>query len=60
LIADRREFQPHSVTGYQVPHNRLGPDVSFLNKKFELSFHALGLPDRRGEEQPTHTQIADL
>ncbi len=37
----------------------LSPNVSFLDKEFELGFHALGLPNRGGEEQPTHTQIAN-
>jgi hypothetical protein len=59
LIADRREFQPHPVTGNQVSDDSLSPDVSFLNKKFELGFHAQGLLNRRGEEQATHTQIAN-
>jgi hypothetical protein len=59
LIGYRGEFQPQAITWAEMPHDSLGSDVSLLNKKFELGFHALGLADRRGEEQPTHTQIAD-
>ena len=59
MIGYRGEFQPQAITRDEMTHDSLGSDVSLLNKKFELGFHALGLADRRGEEQPTHTQIAD-
>jgi len=42
-----------------MPHDSLSPDASFLNEEFDLRFHPFGLPNRCGEEQPTHTQIAD-
>src|SRR5215472_2193145 len=31
-----RELQTHSVAGFYVPHDRVGPDLSLLNQKINL------------------------
>jgi hypothetical protein len=30
------EFQSESFAGFHMPHNRFGPDLSFLNKKIQF------------------------
>ncbi len=40
LLRHGREFQSKSVTRLNMPHDRLGPDLSFLDEEIELGFHS--------------------
>jgi len=46
FLAHCRELQPQSAAGFNTPHNRFGPDLSFLDKKMKLGLraHRLWLP----------------
>jgi hypothetical protein len=40
LLHHGREFQSKSFTWLTMPHDGLGPDLSFLNEKIELGFRS--------------------
>ena len=54
-----REFQAQTATGLRTPHDGLGPDLSFLDKKikFHRRTHRPGLPGL--DKQTTKAQVAN-
>jgi hypothetical protein len=42
-----------------MPHDGLGPDLAFLDKKIELGFHAHGLWNRGSNKQTCGAQVPD-
>jgi hypothetical protein len=42
-----------------MPHDGLGPDLAFLDKKIELGFHAHGLGNRGSNKQTCGAQVPD-
>jgi hypothetical protein len=42
-----------------MPHDRLGPDLSFLDEKIDLGFHSHRLSSRGCNEQTSRAQVPD-
>src|ERR1700682_386640 len=59
FITHRREFHSHSVPRLRMPHNSVGADRAFLDKKVKLQHH-VHRPHLVGlEKQASCTQVCD-
>ncbi len=59
LLRHGREFQSQSLARLHMPHDRLGPDLAFLDKKIELGLHAHRLWNRGSNKQTSGAQVPD-
>jgi hypothetical protein len=59
LGRDRTDLHAQTTAGLDVPHNRLGADLSFLNKKMEAHQFAFLLARARLKEETGGAKIAN-
>ena len=59
LLCHGCEFEPQSVTRLNMPHDRLGPDLAFLDEKIEPSFHVHRPWTWGSNKQTSRTQVKD-
>jgi hypothetical protein len=59
MLCHGRKFQSKSVTRLKMPHDRLGPDLSFLDEKIDLGFHSHRLSGCGCNEQTSRAQVSD-
>ncbi len=59
LLRHGREFQSKSFTKLNMPHDRRGPDLSFLDEKIELGFHSHGPWTWGSNKQTSRAQVPD-
>jgi hypothetical protein len=53
------EFESQTVIGLNMPHDRLGPDLAFLDKKIEPGFGAHGPWTWGSKKQTSRAQVQD-
>jgi len=59
LLCHGCEFESQSVTGLNMPHGRLGPDLAFLDKKIEPGFGANRPWTWGSKKQASRAQVQD-
>ena len=59
LLCHGCEFESQSVTGLNMPHGRLGPDLAFLDKKIEPGFRAHRRWTWGSNKQASRAQVQD-
>lgn len=59
LLRHGGEFESQSTARRNVPHDRLGPDLAFLDKKIELGFRVHRLWNGRSNKQTSGAQVPD-
>jgi len=59
MLCHGRKFQSKSVTRLKMSHDRLGPDLSFLDQKINLGFHSHRLSTGGCNEQTSRAQVSD-
>jgi hypothetical protein len=59
LLRHGREFESQTVTRPNMAHDRLGPDLAFLDKKIEPGFRAHGPRTWGSKKQASRAQVQD-
>ena len=59
LLGHGGEFQSQSLARLAMPHDRLGPDLAFLDEEIELGFHTHRLRNQGRNKQTCGAQVAD-
>jgi hypothetical protein len=59
LLCDCCEFESQSVTRLNMPHDRLGPDLAFLDKKIEPGFRTHRPCSWGSDKQTSRAQVSD-
>jgi hypothetical protein len=59
LLCHGCEFESQTVTRLNMPHDRLGPDLAFLDKKIEPGFRAHRPWTWGSKKQTSRAQISD-
>jgi len=59
LLRHGCEFESQTVTRLNMPHDRLGPDLAFLDKKIEPGFRAYRPRTWGSKKQTSRTQVQD-
>jgi hypothetical protein len=59
LLCHGCEFESQTVTRLNMPHDRLGPDLAFLDKKIEPGFRAYRTWTWGSKKQTSRAQVQD-
>jgi len=59
LLRHRREFQSKPFAKLNMPHDGIGPDLSFLNEKIEFDYRSRRTWKPRSKKQTSRAQVPD-